>query len=85
VRPVEFAEQNCVFAKNQPEYLPLPTHKTEAGEVISCWALTWKERFKILFTGRLWLSVLTFNAPLQPLRPRVDSPFLKPDSKEIKP
>lgn len=39
--PIEFPEQNCVYAKDQPEYLPLPVHKTPDGMVISCWALTW--------------------------------------------
>lgn len=73
--PIEFPEQNCVYAKDQPEYLPLPVHKTPDGMVISCWALTWRERFKMLFTGRMWWSVLTFNHPLQPQLPSVDKPF----------
>ena len=75
MNPIEFPEQNCVYAKDQPEYLPLPVHKTEYGIVISCWALTWRERFKLLFTERMWLSVLTFRHPLQPQLPSVDSPF----------
>lgn len=74
MKPVEFTEQNCVYAKDQPEYLPLPAHKTPSGEVISCWALTWRERFKMLFTGRLWWSVHTFNDLLQPQRPSVSKP-----------
>ena len=75
MKPIEFPEQNCVYAKDQPEYLPLPVHKTEDGMVVSCWALTWRERVKMLFTGRMWWSVLTFNHPLQPQLPSVDRPF----------
>ena len=75
MKPVEFAEQNCVYAKDQPEYLPLPVHKTEDGTVISCWALTWRERLRILLAGKMWWSVMTFNHPLQPQRQDVCSPF----------
>jgi hypothetical protein len=75
MKPIEFPEHNCVYAKDQPQYLPLPVHKTEDGVVTSCWSLSWRERLKILFTGRIWWSVLTFNHPLQPQRPDVDNPI----------
>jgi len=74
MKPIEFEGFNCTYAKDQPEYLPLPVHKTPGGEVISCWALTWRERLRVLFAGRVWHSVLTFNAPLQPQRPSVRKP-----------
>lgn len=77
MKPIAFPGHNCVFAKDQPEYLPLPVFKTENGTVVSCWQLTLKERLKILFTGKMWFTMLTFNKPLQPQRPSVDSPFLK--------
>ena len=76
MKPIKFTEQNCVYAKDQPEYLPLPVHKTEDGMVISCWALTWRERLRVLLTGRMWWSVLTFNHPLQPQSPQVESPLV---------
>ena len=41
---IEFKQQNCVYAETQPEYLPLPSHKTKDGEVTSCWGLTIMER-----------------------------------------
>lgn len=75
MKPVDFPEQNSIFAKDQPEYQPLPACRTSDGQVISCWALTWRERFKLLFTGRMWLSQLTFGARLQPQLPSVTSPF----------
>lgn len=65
--PVKFNEQNVVYAESQPEYLPLPAHKTKDGVVTSCWKMTLKERLKVSITGRIYLSVMTFNKPLQPL------------------
>ncbi len=77
MNPIDFKEVNVVFAKNQPQYLPLPAWKSDDGEVISCWRLSWIERLKVLVSGRLWLRILTFNQPLQPQRPDVDFPFGK--------
>lgn len=71
--PIEFPEQNVVFAKDQPEYLPLPAFRNDSqqGEVISCWKLSFVERLQILFTGKLWICLLSFNKPLTPSRPSV--------------
>lgn len=68
MKPIEFKEQNVVFAKDQPEYLPLPAFKNDSpqGEVVFCQCLTLKERIKVLFTGKIWVSLLTFNKPLTP-------------------
>ena len=78
MRPVFFPGSNCVFAKDQPEYLPLPAHRSGYdGTVTSCWKLTWRERLKVIFTGRVWLQQLAFGSPLQPQRPSIDRPMLK--------
>jgi len=70
MRPSEFKQCNGVFAKNQPQYFPLPVHHVgdEQGRVISCWLCGFRERLRILFTGHVYLSLLTFNHPLQPQR-----------------
>jgi hypothetical protein len=73
MRPVEFAGQNCTYAADQPEYQPLPARRMEDGMVTSCWKLTWRERLRALWTGRIWCDTLTFNRPLQPLRLRTGS------------
>ena len=76
--PIEFQGANCTYAKDQPQYLPLPAHKSPVnGRVTSCWALTWRERLRVLFTGRIWLQQLTFGDPLQPQRPSVERPTLE--------
>ena len=68
MKPIEFEHQNVIFAKDQPEYQPLPALKlnTEQGEVISCWRMSLKERLKVLFTGKVWVSLTMFNKPLTP-------------------
>jgi hypothetical protein len=71
MKPISFPEHNAVYAKDQPEYLPLPVYRDPNGTVTSCWSLSFRERLKVLFAGRLWLTTLTFNHPLQPLLPWV--------------
>lgn len=63
----EFKEANVVYGENQPQYLPLPAHKTEEGQAIFCFDLDEEERKQIAETGELWVSLLTFNQPLQPI------------------
>lgn len=68
MKPVEFKHQNIIFAKDQPQYQPLPALKIESpeGQIISCWKLSFKERIQVLFSGRIWSSLMTFNNPLTP-------------------
>jgi hypothetical protein len=77
VKPIEFDGCDAVYAKDQPEYLPLPVRRFDgnppgAGGVTSCWELTWLERLKIFINGHFYISMLTFDQPLQPIRPHVD-------------
>ena len=67
MQPVKFKGQNCTFAENQPEYLPLPAHKDAEGIVTSCWGLSLKERFRVLVRGKIFVQSMTFNSTLQPL------------------
>jgi hypothetical protein len=73
--PIEFPQQTVIWAKNQPPYLPLPAY-TNDKETISCWKLTWRERFKLLITGVFWLRQMNFGEKLQPQAPTVDIPFI---------
>lgn len=68
MKPIEFEGQTDVYAKDQPEYQPLPVLKLEGskGEVIACWKMSFWERVKVLFTGKVWVSLLSFNKPLTP-------------------
>ncbi len=75
--------EETVFAKHQPQYNPLPAVMVD-GRVISRWKLTWRERFKLLVTGNLWLTLLTFGQPLQPILIEIDSPkrYLEEEKEE---
>ena len=75
MEPIEFTEQTMVWAKDQPQYRPLPAY-TDHEQTISCWRLTWRERIALLWRGRLWLRQLNFGSALQPQLPSVESPFI---------
>lgn len=77
MHPVKFSQVTTVWAKDQPEYRALPAYSNDR-ETVTCWALTWRERFRLLMTGRLWLRQCNFGAPLQPQLPTVESPFVTP-------
>lgn len=81
---IEFPEQTVIIAKDQPEYLPLPAHRFAGdtqGRIAFCWQLTWRERLVVLFRGRIWHEVLTFNHPLQPQLLTVTKPEMKGEAK----
>lgn len=71
---IKFKECNVVYAEDQKEYLPLPAHRTLDGRVTSCWGLTFKERIVVLFSGKIFVRMMTFNKPLQPLKVTVRNP-----------
>ena len=63
-----------VYAKDQPEYQPLPVFKNTDGTILTRWKLSFWERLKVLFSGDVYLFVMTFNKPLQPLQMQVEKP-----------
>lgn len=77
MKPIPFREQNITFVP--PEGMEercgaLPAFRGE-GQVISCWKLTFWERLKLLFTGRLWFSVIGNAQP--PIWLGVHRPFVR--------
>lgn len=68
MKPTKFKHSNVEFAKGQDEYQTLPALKIDSpeGHVISCWKMSIKERLKILITGKMWMSLMSFNKPLTP-------------------
>jgi hypothetical protein len=75
MRPKEFAQQNAVFGAGQKEYQPLPAHLSGDGQVVSCWELSAEDIERVKETGCVWLSVLTFREPLQPVCLMTENPF----------
>lgn len=80
MKPVEFPGVNVVFAKDQPEYMPLPAMEIPndpQGLIITKWQLSPEELERVKETGTIHLSMLTFNQPLQPVLLTVDFPTEK--------
>jgi hypothetical protein len=57
-----------VYAKDQPEYLPLPAYQQPDGTVTSCWLPNAEERERLIAGEPIYIDLLTFGQPLQPLR-----------------
>ena len=68
MKPIDFEHSNKIYAKDQPEYQPLPALLLggKDGQVVTCWKLSFKERLKVMVTGVVWLNLLSFNKPLTP-------------------
>lgn len=56
-----------VYAKDQPQYLPLPVLRSPKGVVLSRWKLSDEERAAIAEGADLYLSMHTDFQPLQPI------------------
>jgi hypothetical protein len=68
-----------IFAKHQTEYRALPAILMPDGTVISRWHCSWLDRLRLLWFGDLWLSVLTLNEPLQPIKVDTVCPLRRVD------
>ena len=83
MRLIEFPEQTKIIAENQDEYISMPVHHVlnddggETGHLICCWKLSFLERIKILFCGKVWHQMLTFGEPIQPQKLTIEKPLMK--------
>jgi hypothetical protein len=71
--------KNTMYAEHQAQYKRLPAlvAMAQPGRATTRWQLTWRERWKVLLTGELWIQGLTFCRPLMPLKPMVDEPSVE--------
>jgi len=69
--------EHIVYGASQPQYLPLPSFRDPGshGTVITRWHLSWRDRLGLLLGRDLYLTLLTFGEPLQPLKPEVGLPL----------
>ncbi len=77
MKPESFAEHTVLVAKDQPEYLLLPAlilRSEHSIDFYTCWRMTFRERLKALFTGRIWCAQMT-SGQLQPQMLSVHKPF----------
>jgi hypothetical protein len=58
------------IAKDQPEYIPLPALVSNdfSGTVTTRWQLSWRERFRVLWTGDIWVQMMCFHKPTTPVK-----------------
>jgi len=73
---IEGRSGEIVFAKDQPEYNPLPALPVDDGygTIVTRWRLTWRERLRVLVRGDVYLSVMTLGKALQPVLLEVNPP-----------
>lgn len=73
-------DQEIVYAKEQPEYVPLRTLKSNGrmGAVISRWTLTSIQRKAVAEGADIFLELSTFGHPLQPTRVAISDGKLDP-------
>ncbi len=80
MKPIDFNGRNIMIAESQSQYLSLPArveHDFDLNSplIMSCWKLNLFERIRCLFSGKIWVSVLTFSKPLQPMMLDTEIPF----------
>lgn len=59
MKPTNFRESN-----GKHQNIPTLRFRTPKGETISCWQASLWERIIFLFTGRIWLAVISNNQPM---------------------
>lgn len=80
MKPIAFAQANKDLQPSGQQYsgdvtqvVSLPVFTNEE-QCISCWQLSIWERLQLLFSGKLWLQVLS-GSTQPPVAFRTDSPF----------
>jgi len=86
MKPIEFEGQTVILQKpsnmTDEECSPLPILRLD-GTCISCWRMTWKERLKALFTGCVWMGILSGHTQ-PPCYVAIDKPFKVVKPEEVK-
>ena len=63
MKPIEFPQQEITLRKpdtmTHAECGSLPIYRTAGGCCISCWQASLWDRLKFLFTGKLWVWVVS--------------------------
>lgn len=81
MKPIDFTEANKVLQKPESmtdeQCVPLPVY-TNGEQCVSCWQASWKERWRFLFTGQVWLWVWSGETQ-PPVALVTHDPFSNPD------
>lgn len=65
--------ENCVDLHTHVN----PENEGYAPVITSCWRMTWRDRLRALWTGRVWLQVWTHAGTHEPVSLFTESPFPK--------
>lgn len=65
--PAYDGTMGVVYAKDQPQYIPLPARVDSTGMVITEWEPTAEDLERLLQGGRVRLCIHTHMQPLQPV------------------
>jgi len=76
MKPVKFPQANIEIAKSQDQYNTLPAHYDHESKVVTaCFKLTLDEVKNLVEEGHIFLQVMTFGKPLQPLSIHTSNPL----------
>jgi hypothetical protein len=83
MKPIDFPQSTKVLQKpsemTDKECSPLPVW-SDGKQCVSCWKTSFIERLKILFTGKVWLGVMS-GMTQPPVFVSGESVFVKPSIK----
>lgn len=71
-----FKQANVIYAKDQPEYMQLPG-RVQGNTSIFSFKLSEDEIKQVNETGTIYLKVMTFTQPLQPIGSNLLNPFIE--------
>lgn len=83
MKAVKFPEVNVVYAEEQEEYASLPVFRDNdklEKPITACFELDEEELKQVQESGKIYITILTFGHPLQPIGPSVLNPFNKQTS-----
>ena len=80
MKPIKFDESNANLARpsdmTDEQCQSLPIVRVQYPEwvtCVSCWQMSWRDRLKLLVTGKVWLGVIGHTQP--PVFIEADKPF----------
>jgi hypothetical protein len=86
MRPIEFSEQTKILNKpkdmTDEECSSLPVY-TDGKHCISVWRATFMERLRFMFSGKIWLWVVSGQTQ-PPVSLDLQNPFRKTDNENSK-
>ena len=67
MKPIHFEQQNITFNSNHPDIADLPAMiNRDTGIVSTLWKLSFMDRIKALWYGKIWCQQMVGENQLQP-------------------